>query len=246
MSRAVILIDFDNIYYKVEFSKEKLCMDFSALIDYSLGETADIDSVTLRLYDGWRKDARSTQKADRVSSVIEGVEAELFPIIRNKRKIFGEIVLATSQYGFDFEWGNTLSIKSGIHRLSLKGGSITDNQCGDDSHCPLLMISNASKGKIVSCPIDECKNVNFDKLVRNEQKMVDTMMTCDYLDFAIDKDFEVVAIVSDDVDVLPSLLLASKYKKPSMRLLYIAKNNWHLKQYDFIFSENNIISMLWE
>lgn len=76
--------------------------------------------------------------------------------------------------------------------------------------------------------------------------MVDTMMTCDYLDFAIDKDFEVVAIVSDDVDVLPSLLLASKYKKPSMRLLYIAKNNWHLKQYEFIFSENNIISMLWE
>lgn len=33
MSKSVILLDFDNIYYKKTFSKEKLIMDFGYLVD---------------------------------------------------------------------------------------------------------------------------------------------------------------------------------------------------------------------
>lgn len=102
MEKSVVLIDFENIFYKKEITKELLCMNLSSMID-NLMLKCEIETIDIRLYDGWRKQARSTQKADVVSSVIEQVEAELFPIVNNKSKIYGKINLAISQYGIDYE-----------------------------------------------------------------------------------------------------------------------------------------------
>lgn len=245
MEKSVVLIDFENIFYKKEITKELLCMNLSSMID-NLMLKCEIETIDIRLYDGWRKQARSTQKADVVSSVIEQVEAELFPIVNNKSKIYGKINLAISQYGIDYEWENTLSIKSGVHRLSINNKEMPDYQCCNDINCPLQIISKASKGENVNCPIDVCESVNFNKLVRNEQKMVDAMMGSDLLEFAIDEDYDIVVIASDDMDILPSLLLASRHKAAPTLLLYVTRNKWHLKQYSSLFSKNDIISILWE
>lgn len=244
MNKCVVLIDYENIYYGKDSTKERLCYDFSAVLD-RLWED-DIDYIEIRLYDGWRTDAHYTQKANRVSSIIEQVEAEIFPVIKNGWKAFGSIELATSQYGFDFEWENTLAIKSGVHRLSINDKEADGNRCRDSLSCPIQMISKASKGEIVSCPMETCETVNFNKLVRREQKMVDAMIASDMFEYTLDEEYKTVAIVSGDTDMLPSLLMVSKHKKASKRLVYITKNNWHLKKYDSLFSDNNIIGMLWE
>ena len=81
MSKSVILLDFDNIYYKKTFSKEKLIMDFGYLVDNLVSYSDNnIETVEIRLYDGWRSNARATQKANEVFAIIEQVEAELFPL----------------------------------------------------------------------------------------------------------------------------------------------------------------------
>lgn len=235
MNKCVVLIDYENIYYGKDSTKERLSFDFSIILDALWEDT--IDYIEIRLYDGWRTEAHSTQKADRVSAITEQVEAELFPVIKNGRKVFGVINLATSQYGFEFEWENTLAIKSGVHRLSINDKI---EQCCDNLSCPIQMISKASKGETVSCPIEACESVNFNKLVRREQKMVDAMIASDMLEYILDEEYNTIAIVSDDTDMFPSLLMASKHKKNSQRLVYITKNNWHLKKYKSLFYNNNI------
>lgn len=246
MSKSVILIDFDNIYYKKNFSEEKLSLDFGYLVDSIVSLDKNIKTIEIRLYDGWRSNSRPTQKANSVFAIIGQVEAELFPIIYDMKKVFGSISLVMSQYGFDYEWENTLAIKKGIHRLTIKNQEPDENKCSENSLCPLQMISKASKGEVVECPVGLCENVNFNKLERNEQKMVDAMMGSDLFEYALDSSFSTVAIVSDDMDILPSLLLASKHRENSTNLLYISKNRWNMNKYKNLFSDNNIKTLLWE
>lgn len=198
------------------------------------------------MYDGWRSNARATQKANEVFAIIEQVEAELFPLINDRRKVFGSVSLVMSQYGIDYEWENTLAIKKGIHRLTIKNQELDEKPCSDNTQCPLQMISKASKGELVDCPVGLCESVNFDKLERNEQKMVDAMMGSDLLEYTIEPTFSAIAIVSDDMDVLPSLLLASRHRDDSTNLLYVSKNKWNLNKYKNLYSDNKIKTLLWE
>lgn len=246
MSKSVILIDFDNIYYKKDFTKEKLSLDFGFLAECIVSSDVYIETIEIRLYDGWRSNSRTTQKANKVFAIIEQVEAELFPIIHDMRKVFGNVSLVMSQYGFNYEWENTLTIKKGIHRLTIKNQELDERKCSENSQCPLQMISKASKGEVVNCPVGQCESVNFDKLVRNEQKMVDAMLGSDLFEYTVDPSFTTVAIVSDDMDILPSLLLASKHREYSTNLLYVSKNRWNMNRYNDLFSDNKINTLVWE
>lgn len=247
MSKSVILIDFDNIYYKKTFSKEKLSLDFGFLVDSIVSYSdKNVETVEIRLYDGWRSNARATQKANEVFALIEQVEADLFPLLIDRSKIFGNVSLVMSQYGIDYEWENTLSVKKGIHRLTIKNQELDERQCSENAQCPLQMISKASKGESVDCPVGQCESVNFNKLERNEQKMVDAMMGSDLFEYTIDPTFSAVAIVSDDMDILPSLLLASRHRDDSTNLLYVSKNRWNMNKYKNLFGDNKIKTLLWE
>ena len=178
-------------------------------------------------------------------SLLYQIEGELFPSIIAGRRMAGSIELAFSQYGIDHEWENTMNLKKGVHRLSIDDSCRDSNQCNDASHCPIHIISKASKGEEVICPIDGCGAVSFDRLVRNEQKMVDTMMGCDMLEYILDEEYGLVAVMSDDIDMLPPLLLSAKHKPQDSILCYFTKNKRNKERYEPLLSNYKIITQLW-
>ena len=245
-TKSVVLIDFENLFYKRRLTDTLLVETFRDLMKTVVKMSDNLNSIEIRLYDGWRHEMQNTQKADQVMSLLYQIEGELFPSIIAGRKMAGSIELAFSQYGIDHEWENTMNLKKGVHRLSIDDSCRDSSHCNDTSHCPIHMISKASKGEDVTCPIDGCGAVSFDRLVRNEQKMVDTMMGCDMLEYILDEEYGLVAVMSDDIDMLPPLLLSGKHKPQDSVLCYFTKNKKNKERYEPLLSNYQIITKLWQ
>lgn len=245
-NKSVVLIDFENLFYKRKLNDEFLVAIFKDIMKIIANMSNDINSIDIRLYDGWRHERQNTQKADHVMSLLYQIEGKLFPSVVAGRRMAGSIELAFSQFGIDHEWENTMNMKKGVHRLSIDDSCRDSTHCNDESHCPIHMISKASKGEEVICPIDGCGAVSFDRLVRNEQKMVDTMMGCDMLEFILDEEYGLVAVMSDDIDMLPPLLLSAKHKPHDSILCYFTKNNKMKERYEPLLSNYQIITKLWQ
>ena len=75
-----------------------------------------------------------------------------------------------------------------------------------DAACPLPLAAKLLKSG--SCPISTCTVSAWDLVYRHEQKLVDTMLTCDII-YALRLDYEQIILVSDDDDFLPPLRTAS-------------------------------------
>lgn len=246
MPKVVVLIDFENIFYNRKPTVELLKSNFFPMLDVICEGNDDIEQIDFRLYDGWRSGAHPTQRADMVSSILTEVEQAMFPLLRNKRKIQGTIQLATSLIGIEYEWDNTMRAKTGIHRLAINDSCKMRESCLNIDKCPLHLISRASRGEEVLCPIDGCGSIDFSRLVRKEQKMVDAMMGSDLLELGLSSDYNIIVLVTDDTDMYPLLLQSSLHKRSDVRLLYLTLNNWHKKNYSEIFKSTNIETLLWQ
>lgn len=246
MPKVVVLIDFENIFYNRKPTVELLKANFLSMVDVICDCNADIEQIDFRLYDGWRSGAHPTQQADMVSSILLEVEQAIFPLLRNKRKIQGMIHLATSLIGIDYEWDDTMRSKTGIHRLAINDSCNMRESCLNTDQCPLHLISRASRGEVVLCPIEGCGSIDFSRLVRKEQKMVDAMMGSDLLELGLSSDYDIIVLVTDDTDMYPLLLQSSLHKRGDVRLLYLTSNKWHKKNYSEIFKSTNIETLLWQ
>ena len=247
MKNAVILIDFDNVFYGNEINEGKVRSQIAAFIDYIKKEKFGLEKIEVRLYGGWRSNSSYTQKADQIHGMVELLNSELFPVLIDKRRIYGDIRLVTSMYGLEYVWENTFQEKRGIHRLKVK--QTNERMCSDDqARCPVQIIANATKCKDVVCPVNGCDYVDFSHLVRMEQKMVDTMISCDILEYTKDNDYCLVIVVSNDVDLHPALALAgAKYlKEDSCHILLFVGNSQKCKDYNNILHNYHIKVEKWD
>jgi hypothetical protein len=74
--------------------------------------------------------------------------------------------------------------------------------------CPAKILQKFTTRPTRSCPVEACPVTAFTAFTTREQKMVDTMMTCDLLDLAHDEDVIGLAVVTADSDLLPPLIHA--------------------------------------
>lgn len=247
MSRGVILVDYDNAFYgvtpNVPFIKQRL----ETLVNNCLKTNDSLSQIDIRLYGGWRMDGQYTSLASKILGYLETVKCELFPLIYQGRLVKGEIELVVSQYNLDIVWENTLQEKSTRHHLGMNHDP-ERHGCKNPETCPLQMVARATHGLEVVCPNDGCGLIDVTQLTRIEQKMVDSMMSCDILEYTRDKDYYVVEVVSDDVDLHPALALAGeKYAKAEgVSILLMVKNIKKSPMYQQQLGPHNIVINTWQ
>lgn len=247
MSKGVILVDFDNAFYGCEMNGSMIRAQISSFIDQAKDDMTDMEQLEVRLYGGWRGNAVFTQKADILHSEVEVMNSELFPFVLDKHLVHGNVSLVTSLFGVEYVWENTFQEKSGIHRLNVR--KIDGPKCASESsRCPIHLISKATKNRDVMCPVEECGYIDFSQLVRMEQKMVDSMMVCDILEYTKDKEYGLVTVVSDDVDLHPALVLAGQnYLEKSLCQLKLMINNRKMhSNYKKLLGNYHIQVELWD
>ena len=247
MKKGVILVDFDNAFYGQCSNADVIFCQIGMYLSFCLSSYSDLESVDIRLYGGWRAEARNTKLADELNGYLEDVNSRLFPYVYKGKKVRGNVSLVISQFNLDIEWKNTYQEKCGRHYLKVKADS--SRVCNNDpSICPIHMIANATRGVAVSCPNKGCENIDINQLVRMEQKMVDSMMTCDILEYTQDKDYRVVEVVSDDVDLHPALALAGeRYSaKNNVNLLLLLRNRVNMTAYSELLSPYHVDLRLWQ
>ena len=63
-------------------------------------------------------------------------------------------------------------------------------------------------------------------------------MTCDILSFSEESDVNIIYVISDDIDLFPSIAL-SKAKNAETKIIMVIKNRLLLSQYQSILSTFN-------
>lgn len=247
MIKAVILVDFDNVFYGRNLTAAGIKSQLEAFITASLALCPQTESLLIRLYGGWKMNAHYTNQASRILGYIETVRSELFPYIWQSRRVYGDLELATSQYNLEIEWDNTLQEKSARHFLNIRHD--TTRACQHDpDHCPLHLVAKATRGHQVICPIDGCEHIDVSQLTRMEQKMVDSMMTCDILEYIHDDDCQLIQVVSDDIDLHPAMALAGeKYATPNnVQLLLMVGNRKNSEKYSQLLGAHHVTIQTWQ
>lgn len=247
MAKGVILIDFDNVFYGRAVNAANIKNQLDDFIQATLEASEQIENLVIRLYGGWKMNAEYTNEASVVLGCLESVKSELFPYFYKKHRINGDVELATSQYNLDIEWENTLQEKATRHKLKVR----TDigHQCQHNpDECPIHLVARATHGHHVPCPLEGCERIDVNMLTRLEQKLVDSMMTCDILEYIHDEDCNSIEVVSDDTDLHPALALAGERysREKGVNLLLMINNQYNKAQYERTIGAHHVKIRTWQ
>lgn len=209
-SAALVILDYSNVFPgrsdEDEFatSVQRLRSIAKAIIDRSTASR-----VLLRLYGGWMQDGRAHSNAASRAQLLT-TQADPFPVIADGRVVHGRLELATALLSFpEYVLPDTYRIRGAVPRLILRDGAAPKG-CAAADTCPALILKRFTKGPRKLCPVSECPVTCKTAFVHAEQKMVDTHMAADILHAATAHEYEFVAVVSGDSDVVPPLLQAAR------------------------------------
>lgn len=216
---AVFIVDFDNFFdlYEPSFTFESLEYSLTQLITTVVIENKKIDDVQIRLYGGWYQNDGLTRNASRLQQMLSQIQ--LFPLINSDRIITGQILVTSNLLELpSFIWTNTYKETDGIKSVRIKRELLSDVCDGNGLSCPPMMIKKFTKRNSRVCHMDGC-SVTYSEVVKGmEQKMVDTLMACDVVSCGDEDLVEEIVVLSDDTDLLPSILLVREKSQGSKRI----------------------------
>jgi uncharacterized LabA/DUF88 family protein len=192
--KLALFIDYDNL---LDGHKSAGILDVAtkALMQTPLSSASARGSCDIRIYGGWYEGLAMTQRAQDLAVAI----GDTFPaIIRVPRQGGGVIALAANAEPSHHLFGT--------YRKKGKPGNLRVQRPAEvgctDTACPLPLAKKLLKsGK---CPTSSCSVTDDDLVYRHEQKIVDTMLTCDMV-YAPTQDYQHLILVSGDDDFLPPL-----------------------------------------
>ena len=224
---GALLIDFDNLMppgdgQDVSPAQHRLLRCISEVLEQS----PEIDFLQVRLYGGWRSGGLLSRRGSDVASILPQLDP--FPSGRANGSILrGSLDLATSLIGqLGLEFDDTYRRRGSVPRLRLSGAAVPDgcsNHVADE--CPARILKQFTRGPGRICPVTTCAVTAAEAFVASEQKMVDTLLTCDLLELATDPSVRHIAVVSADTDFVPPLLLARRRSEAVVQLL-VPMSGW--------------------
>jgi len=235
-----ILIDFDNLLPpKVVLNASAVNHRLAACIRESLAQSPDVNDLNLRLYGGWKTESLLSRRGSDVAALMP--EVDPFPMVLEKGRILrGSLRLATglvSQPAFELD--DTFRTRASPPRLRLSTTPVPEG-CASAEHdrCPVRSFARMTSNPDRLCPGDDCAITARSAFTAYEQKMVDTMLTCDLVELASNGS-AIVSVVSADTDFVPSLLYA---RSRSLSILQLQVPAAGLSpQYVRLLEENGII-----
>jgi len=227
-----ILIDFDNVFKKA--INDYLLEEFELIIKEIIRDVLSLNlaptEIKIRFYGGWFKEDILTNRASSLQQLISSIL--IFPIVGENARITGSIELATSLYYFPgYVWTNTYKEKEGIPRLRINYENLPSWCSLNRNECPTFVLNRFTSKKDKSCYHDHCEIKNSDVFTGIEQKMIDTIISCDLISFSQENDIAAVCLFSDDLDLLPPLGFLSIFKterNPNLQIHLFIKNERHI------------------
>ncbi|HHC24677.1 MAG TPA: NYN domain-containing protein [Desulfobacterales bacterium] len=236
-----ILIDFDNFFdYKpADPDFDWLEFELNQLTSRVLKSNSRPEFISFRLYGGWMENGSLTNLASRIQQSLSSFD--IFPFYKHSERVStdGETELVTRLISMpDLQWDNTAITRSGIPRLRVVSG-LPPGCAGTNETCPVRILFRFSKKRTKKCPVPGCPVTNQEAFKIVEQKMVDTMLSCDIVTLSEDERVEKIIVASDDFDMLPSMAIAARNYtgKPGQICLLRTNSNYN---YDIF---NRLIAM---
>ena len=205
---AVAIVDLDN-WHEAEGTRpmDATLREVVTEVTNRLIEVEpQIEFIAIRLYGGWTESGALSQAASEVATHLAA--ADPFPIPGDGRFVHGEIHLASNlSIGPAVDLGDLCRIRNGPPRIKLAGKPCPEG-CAEPAACSAKTLQKFTSKGSRECPTDGCTVRAQDAFSTRQQKMVDTLMACDLLDFADDPDVLAISVVTADTDLMPPLVHA--------------------------------------
>lgn len=203
---VLVLVDYDNLREDHKRSGI-LSLITKALSHLPKSISATLGTCEVRIYGGWYEEALMTHLAQDVSIRIQ----EEFPAIIKIPLSEGRLI----QFRTNAELAFALYQEPSHHLFNtfrkkavpsnIRFAKPLDVGCTNSSCILHLAKKLLQKNK---CPIDTCSTTSSELVYRHEQKIVDTMLTCDLI-YASQSNSNIhIMLVSDDDDFLPPIRTA--------------------------------------
>ena len=198
----IILIDYENLDRLMR--QRGLRHVITSLLDV-LGSSLDSRErkAVCRLYGGWLEGEASSRNAERLVPEIQNDFPSTFPLTRTggPETVLVHVELArTLACDPSAVLTHTYRRRSLPSRLRCEAAPFPD--CAIPSRCPVAVIEPFIRN--ADCPIDDCSVEPRRLLVREEQKLVDSMLVIDLVHFAQTSQ-ETLVVVSADDDLWPGI-----------------------------------------
>lgn len=199
---AVVFIDYDNLLATQKSAGVRDVVT-KTLIQVPWDPSITRGTCEIRVYGGWYEEDQMTRMAQDVTVELQRDFPDTIRLQLSNNKI---LVLRTNA-----ELAVSLLQEPGYHlfntfRRKGKPRNVRVEQPADvgciDTACVLPQMKQLLKNG--NCPKTGCAVTNCDLVYRLEQKIVDTMLTCDLI-HAVDRVSGQVILVSGDDDFLPPL-----------------------------------------
>jgi len=201
----MVLVDYDNVESShTRAGPVNLAKMLVMLVPRSV--LANHDGVTVRLYGGWRSQATLTTSAQRLIPNIRATSPSIVSFSHEgaTRNLRLTVELADKPIGASVPLEETLVRDRGLRKFRARStplpGCVNSVSCGFGH---LGVLTHASV-----CGTSGCTAKLGDVFVRDEQKMVDTLIVADIAHQALVARATDIVVVSSDTDMWPGVLLA--------------------------------------
>lgn len=205
MTPVPVLVDYDNID-AIHRSQGPVSLARMLLALLPPNLLHPYDSVSIRLYGGWRSATGLTPYAQELAASIARDAPTTFNVthIGNQKKLRVLVSLANGPAGTRKVFPETLARNRPLRHFRAR--TAPWHECTSGNACGMTLLHNAHNA--TPCRTANCHVRIGDILVRDEQKMVDTLMVADIAHETFVSRAEDIIVVSSDVDVWPGIFLA--------------------------------------
>ena len=205
MAALRFLVDFDNVERGI--SRAGPASLARILVSRVPSQVlAKHEHSVVRLYGGWREKGQATRAAQDLIPKISRESPLYIGVMHSgvSLKVRVNIEMADRPIGASSQLPATM-----VRDRSLRSFRALPQpwlNCTDEATCGLSSMSNIRH--TTSCSKKGCRNTISDILVRDEQKMVDTLIVADLAHNVFSERATHVVVVSSDSDMWPGILLA--------------------------------------
>lgn len=206
MTKLIILVDYDNVSSNHKIAGAvglaKVILD---TVDSSV--LASYTAVTVRMYGGWRSGSRYTTFAQRLLPQIRNDSPSIFSLKHGDAIVNLRLVVELADYPIGTQ--SALLEETFVRDRNLRNfrsRSFPLSSCANTGTCGMVGLINLTAS--TQCDEPGCAKTIGDVFVRDEQKMVDTLMVADIAYQALVAKTQHVIIVSSDTDMWPGVVLA--------------------------------------
>ena len=208
MVALLVLVDYDNVDRALSRVGPVNC---AKILTRCIPQDVlrNHDSIVVRLYGGWRSNGRLTTAAQRIVPEIRACSPTVVSVSGGDPTTAKKLVveLADAPIGLTTPLDQTLARDRTLRKFranpSALSACVNISSCGMSQHYALT--------HSLACANAACSAVLGDLLVRDEQKMVDTLIVADLAHQVFISKATHIAIVSSDTDLWPGVLLALRH-----------------------------------